>query len=125
MSHAADAAAQLRAALQALRGGQAGQARQLCEQVLQRDPGQADAWRLLALAKQALHDSAGAGDALAHAHASRPHDPGIAFERGSWLLQRILPLARDTHSNFASSVMTKIQSPATHGVAMPAMLSSH
>jgi uncharacterized protein (TIGR02466 family) len=78
----------LRNAWAALRSGQAQHAIRYCEQVVQHEPSNFDGWRMLAMARQALGDDAGTGDALDRAHALRPDDAGVAFDRGSWLLQR-------------------------------------
>jgi uncharacterized protein (TIGR02466 family) len=78
----------LRHAWTQLRSGQAQQARRQCEQAVQQDPASFDGWRMLAMACQAVSDDAGTGSALERAHALRPDDPGTAFDRGSWLLQR-------------------------------------
>src|SRR3546814_5834406 len=45
-------------------------------------------------------------------------------QRRSWLIQRILPVARATQSSFASLVTANTHSPTTEGVEMPAMLIS-
>lgn len=88
MSLDAPTATLLREAWTALRHGQAQQARQQCERLLQRAPDTFDGWRLLAVVQQALGDEAAAGESLARAHALRPDDPGTAFDLGSWRLQR-------------------------------------
>jgi Flp pilus assembly protein TadD len=108
----------LRSAWAQLRGGQVQQARLQCEQVVQRDPANFDGWRMLAMARQALGDDAGAGLALERAQALRPDDPGTAFDRGSWLLQRGDPGAARPLLELATRALPAIGRVAfRHGTA--------
>lgn len=76
----------LREAYAALQRGDAAQARARCEAVLAQDPASFDAWRMLAIAAQALGDGERGLLAAMRAHALRPDDGAAALDLGTRLL---------------------------------------
>lgn len=76
----------LREAYAALQRGDAAQARLRCEAVLAQDPASFDAWRMLAVAAQALGDAQGGLTAATRAQQLRPDDGAAALDLGTRLL---------------------------------------
>lgn len=76
----------LREAYAALQRGDAALARARCEAVLAQDPASFDAWRMLAIAAQALGDGERGLLAATRAHALRPDDGAAALDLGTRLL---------------------------------------
>ncbi|BDU14999.1 tetratricopeptide repeat protein [Lysobacter auxotrophicus] len=79
----ADVVPLLRRAWAALRQGQPAPARADCEAALQRAPESFDAWRLYAMALQALGDARASRDALQRALSLRPDDGATALDLGT------------------------------------------
>lgn len=89
----------LREAYAALQRGDAAQARLRCEAVLAQDPANFDAWRMLAVAAQALGDTQRGLAAATRAQQLRPDDGPAALDLGTRLLHggqaaAALPLLR-------------------------------
>jgi len=79
----ADVVPLLRRAWSALQQGQPAPARTDCEAALQRAPQSFDAWRLYAMALQALGEAAAARSALQRALSLRPDDGATALDLGT------------------------------------------
>lgn len=82
----ADVVPLLRRAWAALQQGQPAPARSDCEAALQRAPHSFDAWRMYAMALQALGEAADARTALQRALALRPDDGATALDLGTMQL---------------------------------------
>ncbi|MDR0184834.1 putative 2OG-Fe(II) oxygenase [Lysobacter arvi] len=83
----ADVVPLLRRAWSALQQGQPAPARADCEAALQRAPDSFDAWRMYAMALQALGDAVAAREALQRALSLRPDDGATALDLGTLQLQ--------------------------------------
>lgn len=79
--------AQVQRAIQALQGGRAGEAAEICTVLLRGFPDSIDGWRLLGHARQAQEEHAAAIEAFVRADAMSPGDPQTVFALGTALLQ--------------------------------------